>query len=276
MQVRYASNPQDFKHFDTERLRNEFLCQNLMQPNELNLVYSHYDRFIIGCAMPLEKNISLPTYPELRAEYFLERREIGIINTGGAGIVAADGKEYKIENKCALYIGKGTKEVVFKSADAKKPAKYFVASAPAHKEYPVQMFSLAEAEPFHTGAAETANKRTVYKLIHEKGIQSCQLVMGLTMFEPGSIWNTMPPHVHDRRMEAYFYFDLPETAKVMHFMGQAQESRHLVVGNDEAIISPPWSMHFGVGTASYSFIWCMCGENKDYTDMDLVLLKDLK
>ncbi|MBX9852736.1 MAG: 5-dehydro-4-deoxy-D-glucuronate isomerase, partial [Cytophagaceae bacterium] len=235
----------------------------------------HYDRFIIGGVSPVKKAVKLESFAELKSEYFLERREIGIINVGQEGIVKADGKEYTLLNKECLYIGKGVKEVIFQSKGT-VPAKYFFCSAPAHTFFPVQKYELAKAEPLQLGSAETGNKRTIYKLVHEKGIQSCQLVMGMTTFEKGSTWNTLPCHRHDRRMEAYFYFDMNEKERVIHFMGEPKETRHLIVANDEAIISPPWSVHFGTATNSYSFIWAMAGENKDYTDMDMIDIKDIQ
>lgn len=276
MNIRHASHPLDVKHFDTERLRREFLAQNTMVPGQVTLVYSHFDRFITGGAVPSQDTLKLETYDALKADYFLERRELGIINTGQAGTVTVDGTTYELANKDCLYIGTGAKDVTFKSADAANPALFYLASTPAHKNYPTQKYELAKAEPAHLGSPETANERTIYKFIHNNGIQSCQLVMGLTMFKQGSIWNSMPCHTHDRRMEVYFYFDLPDNAKVFHFMGEPTETRHLVVSNNEAIISPPWSVHFGVGTSSYSFIWAMAGENKEFTDMDQVNLNDLR
>lgn len=276
MDIRHASHPEDVKHFTTERLRQEFICQNLMQPGKISLVYSHYDRFIIGGAVPVSAPLELETYPILRANYFLERRELGIINTGAEGTVTADGQTYTLQNKDCLYLGMGTKSVSFASKNPSEPAHFYLASAPAHTTYPAQFAPLSKAEPTQTGTKANCNERTIYKLIHQNGIQSCQLVMGMTMFSEGSIWNTMPCHVHDRRMEAYFYFDFSPADRVMHFMGEPQETRHLMIGPDEAIISPPWSVHFGVATSRYSFIWAMAGENKDYTDMDVITTADLR
>jgi 4-deoxy-L-threo-5-hexosulose-uronate ketol-isomerase len=276
MEIRHASHPTDFKHFTTERLRREFLAEGLMQPGSIQFVYSHYDRFITGGACPTTEALTLGTYNALKADYFLERRELGIINVGATGQVLADGVAYTLQNKDCLYIGKGCKEVVFSSSDAAQPAKFFLSSAPAHQTYPIQLSKLSDAEPLHLGAQLTCNERTIYKFIHDGGIQSCQLVMGLTMFKSGSIWNSVPPHTHDRRMEVYFYFDLATDARVFHFMGEPQETRHLLVANEQAIVSPPWSVHFGVGTASYSFIWAMAGENKTFSDMDVVQVGELR
>ncbi|MES2732370.1 MAG: 5-dehydro-4-deoxy-D-glucuronate isomerase [Bacteroidota bacterium] len=276
MQIRHASNPLDVKFFTTERLRDEFLVPEVMVENELTWKYSHYDRFMIGGAVPAGQPLRLEAPEALKATYFLERRELGIINTGAPGVVRVDGTDYPLGNKDCLYVGKGSQEVVFQSVDAANPARFFLSSTPAHHTYPVQQAALAKAEPTHLGAATSANERTIYKYIHQNGIQSCQLVMGLTMFKNGSLWNSIPCHTHDRRMEVYFYFDLPAEARVFHFMGESTESRHLVVANEEAIISPPWSVHFGVGTASYSFIWAMAGENQVFSDMDVVQTKDLK
>ena len=260
----------------TAELRANFLAEGLMQDDTLQLVYSHYDRVIIGGAKPVNKTIELNNDPELRAEYFLERRELGVINTGGSGVVIVDGVEYKLEKLDTLYIGKGSKKVEFKSAAAAQPAVLFLMSSPAHKEYPTTKMSKEEASPATMGDTSTANKRTIYKYIHQAGIQSCQLVMGLTVLENGSVWNTMPAHTHTRRMEAYFYFDIPDTQRVFHFMGEPTETRHLLVSNHQAIVSPPWSIHSGCGTTNYSFIWGMAGENYTFTDMDAVAIGDLR
>lgn len=275
MEIRHASHYEAVKHFTTDRLRQEFVAEALMQLGQINFVYSHYDRFILGGAVPLETPLLLGTYDALKAEYFLERRELGIINVGATGAIEVDGTTYTLQNKDCLYVGKGCRSVIFSSENAQEPARFFLASAPAHAVYPIQLAPLSNAAPVDLGSSSTANERTIYKLIHDGGIQSCQLVMGLTMFKPGSIWNSVPPHTHDRRMEAYFYFDLPTEARVFHFMGEPQETRHLLIANEQGIISPPWSVHFGVGTASYSFIWAMAGENKTFTDMDVVQVAEL-
>ena len=260
----------------TKELRENFLVQELMQADAIKLVYSHYDRVIIGGVKPVSKKIELPNEPELKANFFLERREVGIINVGGKGTVEADGATYDIEKLEAVYLGKGTKEVSFSSADANDPASFFLISTPAHHAYPNASCSKAQAAPVNLGDISTSNKRTIYKYIHNDGLQSCQLVMGLTMLEPGSVWNSVPPHTHTRRMEVYFYFDVPEAHRVFHIMGEPQETRHLIMANQEAVISAPWSMHFGTGTANYGFIWAMAGENKEFTDMDPAPIATLK
>lgn len=276
MEIRFAAHPDDFKHYTTERIRKDFLMEALFVPGQINLVYSHYDRVITGGVVPTNSPVELSNPAKLRAAYFLERRELGIINVGGSGSVEADGVTYPLANKECLYLGKGVQKVIFHSADAATPAKFYLLSTPAHMSHPTRKMTLAEASPLEMGAAENANVRTIYKFIHKDGIQSCQLVMGMTLFKAGSIWNTMPCHYHDRRMEVYLYFDLPETARVFHFMGEPNETRHMVVANEQAIISPPWSIHTGTATASYSFIWGMGGENQDYADMDFVQMSDLK
>ena len=260
----------------TEQLRENFLVQNLVQDDTIQLVYSHYDRVIIGGVKPVNKTIALPNHPELKADYFLQRRELGIINVGGAGTVVADGKEYAINKMDCIYLGKETKEVKFKSRHKKDPAVLYLLSAPAHHKYPIKLMTKEKASPVNLGDASTSNKRTIYKYIHLDGIKSCQLVMGLTVLENGSVWNSVPPHTHTRRMEVYFYFDVPAEHRVFHFMGQPQETRHLVMANHEAAISAPWSMHFGCGTSSYGFIWGMAGENQVFTDMDPAPVADLK
>ena len=276
MTNRYAIGPNETKQFDTATLRENFLLQKLMTPDACNLVYTHYDRMIVGGVMPAGKTIALPNEVELRAEYFLERREIGIINVGGDGKVTTEKGSYDLTKLDCVYIGKGTKQVSFSSNDANAPAVFYILSCPAHHEYESRKMTKEEATPSNLGSVDTANERTIYKYIHNDGIASCQLVMGLTVLKNGSVWNTIPSHVHDRRMEAYFYFDVKEGQRVLHLMGHPQETRHLVVDNYEAIVSPPWSIHSGCGTASYSFIWGMAGENKDYTDMDPVSLIDLR
>lgn len=276
MEIRFQNSPKETSEMNTEELRANFLVQNLMDNDEVNLVYSHYDRMIIGGAKPVTKTIKLENHPELRAEYFLERREIGIINVGGAGQVEADGVTFDLEKLTCVYLGKGTKNVVFKSTDPADPALFYLLSAPAHQTYPSKKMTKDEASPGIMGAQETANHRTIYRYIHLDGLKSCQLVMGLTILSPGSVWNTMPAHTHTRRTEAYFYFDMPEEHRVIHFMGGPQETRHLVVANNQAIISPPWSIHSGCGTASYGFIWGMAGENLVYSDMDAVAITELR
>ena len=261
---------------DTAELRDAFLADGIMQPGAINSVYSHYDRIIIGGVKPLSAPVLLETQPELRADYFLERREIGIINVGGKGRIEADGETFMLEKLSCLYLGKGTKEVAFFSVDEADPAAYFFMSAPAHSPYPARLLHKEDASPVALGEPATSNKRTIYKYIHLDGIKSCQLVMGLTVLEDGSVWNSVPPHTHTRRTEAYFYFDLAEDQRLFHFMGEPTETRHIVMANHEAVVSPPWSMHYGVGTGSYAFIWAMAGENQVFTDMDAVAIKDIK
>jgi 4-deoxy-L-threo-5-hexosulose-uronate ketol-isomerase len=276
MEIRYAIGQQETKLMDTASLRAHFLIQSLMLPNKLTLVYTHYDRMIVGGVVPVDEIISLTNPHELRANYFLERREMGVINVGGAGFVMAGDKKFELNKLDGLYIGKGTEEVQFGSLDSKHPAFFYILSAPAHQTYPISLCTAANAAPVSMGAQQTSNKRTIYKYIHQQGIQSCQLVMGLTILEEGNVWNSMPPHTHSRRMEVYFYFDVPDTARVMHFLGTSEETRHVVVANNEAVLSPPWSTHFGCGTMHYGFIWGMAGENLAYTDMDPITMDVLK
>jgi 4-deoxy-L-threo-5-hexosulose-uronate ketol-isomerase len=276
MQVRFETSPKETSEMKTQQLRDNFLVQNLMKSGKISLVYSHYDRLIIGGVVPLSDAISLPYEEELKANFFLERREMGIINVGGNGTVTADGLVYKLEKLECVYLGKGTKGVSFSSENPLEPAHFYLLSAPAHHTYVNRKMTKAEAAPVNLGDNLTSNKRTIYKYIHNDGIESCQLVMGLTVLEKGNVWNSVPPHTHTRRMEAYFYFDVDEVQRVIHYMGEPQETRHLVVANHEAVISPPWSMHFGVGTANYGFIWGMAGENKEFTDMDPVSVSTIK
>jgi 4-deoxy-L-threo-5-hexosulose-uronate ketol-isomerase len=276
MQIRFQNSPKETSQMNTQQLRENFLVQNLMQPGKIELVYSHYDRMIIGGAVPTDAAISLPNEDELKANFFLERREMGIINVGGKGTVTADGTVYETDKLECVYLGKGTKIVSFSSSDAAAPAHFYLLSVPAHHTYPNRKMTKDEAAPVKLGDISASNKRTIYKYIHNEGIQSCQLVMGLTKLDEGSVWNSVPPHTHTRRMEAYFYFDIDPAQRVMHFMGEPQETRHLVIANHEAAISAPWSMHFGVGTANYGFIWGMAGENKEFTDMDQQPVAGLK
>ena len=274
-ETRYASSPQAVKEYNTAQLRAEFLIENLMEVGKVNLTYSHYDRYIAGSAVPLEP-LTLETIDPLKSSYFLERRELGIINVGGMGSVIADGIVYELGFKDALYIGSGIKEVVFKSDDISNPAKFYLNSAPAHTNYPNKKVGLAEANKLQLGSMETANHRTVNQMIIGGIVTTCQLQMGMTELKTGSVWNTMPAHVHDRRMEVYFYLDIPENQAVCHFMGQPQETRHIWMNNHQAVISPPWSIHSGAGTSNYTFIWGMAGENLDYGDMDVCKITDLR
>lgn len=273
---RYASSPEAVKKYDTQQLREEFLIDDLMQEDEVVLVYSHYDRYIAGSAVPVKGDLVLETIDPLKAPYFLERRELGIINVGGSGSVVVEGTAYGLGFKDALYIGAGNKEVVFKSDDKNNPAKFYLNSAPAHTSYPTKKVSLAEANKLQLGTMETANHRTVNQMIIGSVVTTCQLQMGMTELKPGSVWNTMPAHVHDRRMEVYFYLDIPQDQAVCHFMGQPQETRHIWINNHQAVISPPWSIHSGSGTSNYTFIWGMAGENLDYGDMDVCKITDLR
>ncbi|PCI32558.1 MAG: 5-dehydro-4-deoxy-D-glucuronate isomerase [Flavobacteriaceae bacterium] len=275
-QTRYASSPSEVKTFDTERLRSEFLVQNIMQEDTLNFVYSHYDRYITGGVSPVSKDVELTSFDPLKADYFLERRELGVINVGGKGTVVVDGEAFELEYKQALYVGRGNKKVVFSSADAKNPAKFYLNSTNAHKSFPTKKITQKEAEVVEMGTMETSNARTINKMIVNSVVDTCQLQMGMTELKAGSVWNTMPAHVHDRRMEVYFYFEVPENQAVCHFMGQPDETRHIWLQNNEAVISPPWSIHSGAGTSNYIFIWGMAGENLDYGDMDICNITDLK
>lgn len=272
---RYASSPEAVKHYTTEQLREEFLVENLMEKGKVNLVYSHYDRYIVGSVVPL-KPIKLEPINPLKASHFLERREMGIINVGQSGSVTIDGTTIDLNHKDALYIGMGSKEVIFASDSEKNPALFYLNSAPAHHKFPTKKISLNEANKLELGTTENANKRTVSQMLIGGVIETCQLQMGMTELKAGSVWNTMPAHVHDRRMEIYFYLDVPEDQSVCHFMGQPQETRHIWMQNHQAVISPPWSIHCGSGTSSYTFIWGMAGENLDYGDMDVAKITDLR
>ena len=260
---RYAYHPEDFKAYDTERIRKEFLVEKIMDPGNLRLVYSAIERFITGGAVPLEKPIKLEAIDPLKAEFFCYRREVGVINVGEPGTIVVDGKTYKMNFKEALYIGKGSKEVEFKSDDPAKPARYYINSAPAHKEFPVKHITLADANVLHKGSQETSNERTINQLIINGIVDTCQLQMGVTELKTGSVWNTMPPHRHSRRNEVYFYFSLPEDQTICHFMGEPDNTRHIWMHNEQVVISPNWSLHSAAGTSNYSFIWGMAGEKKE-------------
>lgn len=275
MEIRNAANPNDVKHYTTDRLRNDFLIQGLFQPGEIKTIYSHIDRIITGSACPV-KPTTLEAGKEIRASYFLERREMGIINIGPKGTVTVDGTAYELDTKDGLYIGMGSKEIVFSSADSKNPAKFYFNSAPAHKTYPTVLIKPENCIRVELGSLEESNHRVITKYILPGQVESCQLVMGMTSLKPGSVWNTMPCHTHDRRMEVYLYFELPENAVVFHYMGEPTETRHVVMRNEEAIISPSWSIHAASGTQAYTFIWGMVGENQDFDDMDAVAMKDLR
>ena len=276
MKQRYHNSQKEVRGMDTAELREQFLIEDLMVSGAIKLTYSHYDRIIVGGAVPTNNNLKLESFEMLRADFFLERREIGVINVGGAGTISVDGKAYNLDKKDCLYIGRGSKDINFASKNANEPAQFYMLSAPAHKEYPLTLLKGEDVKSVDMGAGETSNHRKINKYIYADGIQSCQLVMGLTVLEKGSVWNTMPAHTHDRRMEAYFYFDLASDQTVFHFMGEPQETRHIAVHNNQAVISPPWSIHAGCGTSNYAFIWGMGGENQDYGDMDAVKITDLK
>jgi 4-deoxy-L-threo-5-hexosulose-uronate ketol-isomerase len=269
IEIRYAGHPLDVKNYDTDKLRKEFLIEKVFVMDEISLVYSMYDRYIVGGAMPVKKELNLETTDDLKAPYFLERREMGIINIGGPALVSTAGETYNIGHKEALYLGKGTKDVVFKSEDPGNPAKLYINSAPAHHEYPSRKVSLKDAEVIMLGSPETSNHRRLNKLLVNSIIETCQLQMGMTELQTGSVWNTMPVHTHNRRMEAYFYFEVPEKQAVCHFMGDPDETRHIWMTNEQAVLSPSWSIHSAAGTSNYTFIWGMAGENLDYGDMDV-------
>lgn len=276
MRIIHTVHPDDFVRYNTQKIRDRFLLDNLVSADKIECAYTHYDRMIIGAAYPLSTELKLETYDQLKADFFLSRREIGIVNIAGNGSVKIDGETHAMEKLDCLYIGKGKQDVHFSSADQINPAKFIFFSAPAHAEYPVQLMKASQASRAELGSLDNNNHRTINKYIHPDGLKSCQLVMGVTNFKKGSIWNTMPPHLHDRRMEAYFYFDLAEGQRVIHFMGEPQQTRHLFLNNEEGIVSPPWSIHSGTATANYSFIWAMAGENMAFTDMDPVSIQTLQ
>ena len=275
-QVRQASSNVDAKHYDTERLRKEYLVENLMVPDEINMVYSMFDRIIAGGAVPVNEDLLLSAPEVLRADFFTERREIGIINVGGTGIVQVGEEEYTIPFKEALYIGRGKRHVTFKSVDPAHPAHFYFCSATAHRETGVKQVTKKDAVVMHLGSLEESNERTINRLLVKEVVPCCQLQMGMTELAPGSTWNTMPAHTHDRRMEVYFYFELPDNAAVCHFCGEPQETRHIWMHNEQAVISPQWSIHSACATRNYTFIWGMCGENDDYNDMDWCATEDLR
>ncbi len=275
-ELRYASHPADAKNYDTARLRKEFLVETIFTPDDINLVYSMYDRYLVGGIMPVEKSIKLEPVDDLKADFFLQRRELGIINVGGKAIITVDGERYEIGYKEMLYIGRGKKDVVFQSADKAQPAKLYINSAPAHKEFPCKKVTREIADVLELGSLEGSNARRINRMIIGGVVDTCQLQMGMTELQPGSVWNTMPAHVHNRRMEAYFYFEVPEDQAICHFMGQPDETRHLWMHNEQAVLSPSWSIHSAAGTSNYTFIWGMAGENLDYGDQDFSKNTELK
>ncbi|MGT2784251.1 5-dehydro-4-deoxy-D-glucuronate isomerase [Streptococcus merionis] len=273
---RYTHSPEDIRHYSTEQLRKEFLVEEVFKSGEIKLTYTHNDRMIFGGVTPTTEPLEIVFDKALGVEYFLERRELGVINIGGEGIIEIDSQADTMKKQDGYYIGKETRHVVFSSKNPKNPAKFYISSVPAHHKYPNVKISIDQIKPMETGDPLTLNERKIYQYIHPNVCESCQLQMGYTILEPGSSWNTMPCHTHERRMETYVYFDMAEDTRIFHMMGKPDETKHLVLGNEQAIISPSWSIHSGVGTSNYSFIWSMCGENITYTDMDMVDMKDLK
>lgn len=279
-----AVHPEDFKNYDTSRLRSHFMMPTVMEQDKINLTYSMYDRLIFGGVVPVEKTMALETIDPLKADYFLERRELGVINVGGPGVVTVDGKSYELNFKDALYVGRGNREVTFASRDAANPAKFYINSTPAHKAYKTQLVTIdgrkgsIKANSFAAGKMEESNDRVINQLIVSNVLEEgpCQLQMGLTELKPGSVWNTMPAHIHDRRVEAYFYFNVPESNAICHLMGEPQENRLIWLHNEQAVMSPEWSIHAAAGTSNYMFIWGMGGENLDYGDMDKVTYLEMK
>lgn len=275
-QLRYASNPVDAKNYDTKRLRDDFLIERLFADDEVNMVYSMYDRMIVGGAMPKDEELKLEAIPPLKADYFTTRREIGVFNVGGSGYIIVGKEKFKLNFKEALYIGRGDREVVFGSDNAEEPAKFYFNSTTAHKEYPCRVVTKKDAMVAHMGSLETSNERNINKMIVSQILPTCQLQMGMTELMPGSVWNTMPAHVHSRRMEAYFYFEVPAGQAVCHLMGEPEETRHIWMKNNQAVLSPEWSIHSAAGTHNYTFIWGMGGENQDYGDQDFYDINELK
>lgn len=275
-ELRYASHPEDAKKYDTSRLRREYLIETIFSENEVNMVYSLYDRLIVGGAMPVNETLQLESIDPLKSDFFLSRREFGTFNVGGAGKITVDGTTFELGYKEALYLGAGNRDVTFESIDAKNPAKFYFNSAPAHKTFPDKKITKADAIVMELGSLETSNHRNINKMLVCQVLETCQLQMGMTELAPGSVWNTMPAHTHSRRMEAYFYFEVPETNAVCHFMGQPDETRHIWMQGDQAVISPEWSIHSAAATSNYTFIWGMAGENLDYSDQDFKKITELK
>jgi 4-deoxy-L-threo-5-hexosulose-uronate ketol-isomerase len=275
-ETRYASSPSSVLHWTTDETRKELLIDKLFIADDAIMVYSHFDRFITGGIMPVNEPVKLEAPDQLKATYFLERRELGIINVGNAGKVTVDGEVFELGYKEALYIGKGKQDIVFTSNDCEQPARFYFNSTPAHQGYPTRLVTKKDAEIVTLGSLETSNHRTINKLLVASVLPTCQLQMGMTELNTGSVWNTMPAHTHDRRMEVYFYFEVPDGQSVCHFWGQPQETRHIWMQNEQAVISPPWSIHSGAGTSNYTFIWGMAGENLDYSDMDGCAIPDLR
>lgn len=276
MQVRYSPDPVRFSRMTTQETRDSFLIESLFTLESIEMIYVDVDRVIVGSAVPVNQPLALTSVDELRADYFCQRRELGVLNIGGSGNVTVDGQTYPMANRDCLYVGRGSKEITFASDDAAGPAKYYLLSYPAHADYPTSHVQVEQATPVQLGSVEASNKRTIYKCIHPDGIKSCQLVMGFTVLEPGCVWNTMPPHTHERRMEVYMYFDVSADNRVFHYMGKPDETRHIAVADGQAVISPSWSIHSGVGTSAYTFCWGMGGENQAFDDMDHLAIGDIK
>lgn len=276
LDVRYANHPEDSKHYTTEELRKHYFIETIFVADDANLTYSHVDRIIAGGIMPVTKEVKLEGSKELGSEFFLERRELGVINIGGPGKIVVDGVEYKMNSRDGLYVGMGSKELTFSSDDAENPAKFYVNSAPAHTTYPIVKIDIEKANPVKLGSLANSNERTIFQYVHPAVCKSCQLLMGMTVLEPNNMWNTMPCHTHERRMEVYFYFNMQPETRVFHLMGEPTETRHIIVGNEQGVISPSWSIHSGVGTSNYTFIWGMVGENQTFTDMDHIAMEDLR
>ena len=276
MNIRYANHPNDSKNYDTNQLREHYMVEEIFIDDKIELTYSHVDRIIFGGIKPVNESLKLEAGKSMGVDYFLERREMGVINIGGEGIVSIDGEDFTLNNKDGLYIGKGNKDITFNSLNQENPAKFYINSVPAHKAHKTVKIEIEKANPVKLGDNSTLNKRTIYQYVHPNVCESCQLLMGLTILEPGSSWNTMPCHTHERRMEVYFYFDMEEDTRLIHLMGEPTETRHLIVKNEQAIISPSWSIHSGVGTSNYTFIWGMCGENQTFTDMDHIPMEVLR
>ena len=276
MKIRYLPDPVRFSRMTTQEVRDSFFIDNLFMPGTIEMVYCDVDRAIVGSAVPTEKHLELTCAGELRADYFCQRRELGVLNVGSSGAVIADGQKFEMANRDGLYIGRGSKEIAFESNTPSDPACFYLLSYPAHADYPTAQAQKADAETVQLGTATQSNKRTIYKYIHPAGIKSCQLVMGFTELAPDCVWNTMPPHTHERRMEVYFYFDIDPSNRVFHLMGAPDETRHIVVADKQAVVSPSWSIHSGVGTGSYAFCWGMGGENQAFDDMDHLSISDIK
>lgn len=274
--IRQAIDPVAAKAFDTERLRSEFLIERLFAADQLNLTYSHLDRLIVGGAMPVSGPVELGAVKQTGTPAFLDRRELTVVNVGGSGAVTVGDESHAVGHRDMLYVGRGAGTISFASDDGANPAKYYLLSAPAHQSYPARLIRIGDAKRLDLGAQVTSNERSIYQFVHPDVMESCQLVVGMTVLAPGSVWNTMPCHVHDRRSEAYLYFGLNEDARVFHFMGEPNETRHLIVANEQAILSPGWSIHCGAGTSNYTFVWAMAGDNVDYKDVDMVAMGDLR